>query len=371
MKLTVSQKDISSNLAIAARAIPARPTHPILGNFLAIADQESQTLTLTSFDLSLGIRTSFPAQVKESGAIAIPLKFLEVINKLPDGEIDLTLQELGESLTLKIKTKSEKYEVRGLSPEEFPELPEIEGDAIEVSAIALADGISKSLFASSTDETKQVLTGVHLTIGQDTVEFAATDGHRLAVMTVGNDGIIESPVSVTIPAKALKEVLSILGKEEALVRIKLSEGQALFEVDNRRVTTRTLEGQYPSYQQLLPKQFSRVVTCDRKHLLSVVERVSVLAEQKNSIVKFEIAETAIEVSSESAEVGRGQATISCQLSGDPIVVAFNSKYLLEGLRNIPGAEINIELNKPLLPVIFSPLNGDKMKYLAMPIQIRD
>ena len=176
MKLICSQSDLSSNLSLVSRAVPSRPTHPVLANILLQADAETNQVSLTAFDLSLGIRTSFTAEVLEGGTIALPAKLLvDITSRLPEGEITLDDQSgdnTGEGIIVTLKPKSGRYQVRAMGAEEFPELPVIENaEAITLTTAALIEGLKGSLFATSSDETKQVLTGVHLTLKQDTLEF--------------------------------------------------------------------------------------------------------------------------------------------------------------------------------------------------------
>ncbi|NES82308.1 MAG: DNA polymerase III subunit beta [Moorea sp. SIO2B7] len=182
MKLVCSQSDLKTNLSLISRAVPSRPTHPVLGNVLFVADEETQRLSLTAFDLSLGIRTSFAAQVTNGGNITLPAKLLnDIVSRLREGEITLSYDEdedEGEDSLATLTSASGRFQLRGMSPEEFPELPLIEdGKALMLPVSALTEGLKGALFAASTDETKQVLTGVHLKRTQDSLEFAATDGH--------------------------------------------------------------------------------------------------------------------------------------------------------------------------------------------------
>jgi DNA polymerase-3 subunit beta len=263
-----------------------------------------------------------------------------------------------------------------MGAEEFPELPVIENaEAITLTTAALIEGLKGSLFATSSDETKQVLTGVHLTLKQDTLEFAATDGHRLAVLETNNERPVEGSeqVEVTVPARALRELQRMLGHSSAsedTVAVYLDQGQVVFAWQNQRLTSRTLEGQYPAYRQLIPRQFERQVTLERKQFISTLERIAVLADQKNNIVKVSIdnANQEVTLSCEAQDVGSGTESMPAQISGEDIDIAFNVKYLMEGLKELPSSEIQIHLNKSLTPVIFTPLGGLKMTYLAMPVQ---
>ena len=383
MKLICSQSDLSSNLSLVSRAVPSRPTHPVLANILLQADAETNQVSLTAFDLSLGIRSSFSAEVLEGGTIALPAKLLvDITSRLPEGEITLDDQSGdagGEGIIVTLKPKSGRYQVRAMGAEEFPELPIIENaEAITLTTAALIEGLKGSLFATSSDETKQVLTGVHLTLKQDTLEFAATDGHRLAVLETTNERPVEGSeqVEVTVPARALRELQRMLGHNstsEETVAVYLDQGQVVFAWQNQRLTSRTLEGQYPAYRQLIPRQFERQVTLERKQFISTLERIAVLADQKNNIVKVSIdnANQEITLSCEAQDVGSGTESMPAQISGEDIDIAFNVKYLMEGLKELPSSEIQMHLNQSLTPVIFTPLGGLKMTYLAMPVQLRN
>lgn len=383
MKLVCAQSDLSSNLSLVSRAVPSRPTHPVLANILLQADAETNQVSLTAFDLSLGIRTSFSAEVKEGGAIALPAKLLvDITSRLPEGEITLDDEagenNTGEGLIVTLTPKSGRYQVRAMSAEEFPELPVIaDTDTINLTTAALIEGLKGSLFATSTDETKQVLTGVHLTVKQDTLEFAATDGHRLAMVESTNERPIEGSeqLELTVPARALRELQRMLAhnsSSEETVALSFEQGQIVFAWQNQRLTSRTLEGQYPAYRQLIPRQFERQVTIERKQFISMLERIAVLADQKNNIVKISIdnAEQQITLSCEAQDVGNGRESMPAQISGEDIDIAFNVKYLMEGLKELPASEIQMHLNQNLTPVIFTPLGGLKMTYLAMPVQMR-
>jgi DNA polymerase III subunit beta len=388
MKFVCTQHDLNINLSLVSRAVPTRPTHPVLANIKIEATSNPDLIRLTGFDLSLGIQTSFMAQVEEEGTLTLPAKLLnDIVAKLPSGEITLD-DEAGENLVT-ITSASGRYQVRGMSAEEFPELPSIEqGETNQLSATAFIDGLKGSLVACSQDESKQVLTGVYLKVEPERLEFAATDGHRLGIVevyptepeTTETDAGEESAAAhkgsfeVTVPAKALRELEKMLGsgQEGDRLGLQLEQGQVVFGWGDRKLTTRTLEGKYPDYHLLLPKQFQRQITTDRKQLLSALERIAVLADQTN-LVKFSIdsANQSIDISVESQDRGNGKESLSAQISGEDLDIAFNIKYLMDGLKTLPTQEITISLNGPLEPVILTPLGGIKMTYLVMPVQLRN
>ncbi|KPQ40266.1 MAG: DNA polymerase III subunit beta [Phormidium sp.] len=382
MKLVCTQGELNTHLSLTIHAVPSRPTHPVLANVRLTADAEQQQIRLTAFDLSLGIRTSFPAQVESSGDVALPAKLLnDIVSRLPDGE--LTLAQDDDSYQTTLTSLSGTYKVQGMSVEEFPELPAIEdGKVIQLDSESLLEGLRGTLFATSSDETKQVLTGVHLAVRADGIEFAATDGHRLAVVEALNDA--EAPAmnleegevfEVTVPAQALRELERTIGKRAAATPLTLSidEGQAVFEVEDRRLTSRTLDGAYPAYRQLIPRQFDNQANLDRRALLSALERIAVIADRKNNIVKFSFDSAAGQVTLgvDAADVGSGSECLPAQISGDSLEIAFNVKYVMESLRNLQSTEIQLQLNSATSPVILTPLGGTKMIHLVMPVQIRE
>lgn len=392
MKVTCIQTELNSHLALVGRAVSSRPSHPVLANVLLVADQETQQVSLTGFDLSLGVQTTFPAQVDESGKLTLPAKLLtDIVSRLPDGEITLADEEDKPLVTLTCAIGH--YQVLGMSADEYPELPKIEsGEMAQLSAESLSEGLRGSLFATSADESKQVLTGVHLIMEADGLEFAATDGHRLAVVqTLNPDTEVASQdpspsakkrtktarnlskFDVTVPGKALREVERMLNLQQAdSVMVQFDQGQLIFAWDNQRLTSRLLEGQYPNYRQLIPAQFTRQMTLERKLFMSALERIAVLADQKNNIVKLAIdsVQQRLTLSVDAPDIGSGQESIAAQISGEDLDIAFNVKYLLEGLKVFNTTEVQMQFNTSTSPSIVTPLGGVKMIYLVMPVQVR-
>ena len=390
MKFVCTQHDLNVNLALVSRAVSTRPTHPVLANIKIAATSDpanGDRILLTGFDLSLGIQTSFAARVEDEGFWTLPTKLLnDIVAKLPSGDITLD-DEAGENL-ITITSASGRYQVRGMSAEEFPELPSIEhGETNQLSPTDLIDGLKGSLVACSQDETKQILTGVYFKVEPERLEFAATDGHRLGIVEVypaqsqsaetspGSAAKVETVGSfeVTVPAKALRELDKMLASRQDgdKLELQLEQGQVIFAWGNQKLTTRTLEGKYPDYRLLIPKQFQRQITIDRKQLLGALERIAVLADQTN-LVKFSInsQDGSIALSVEAQDRGSGRESLIAQISGEDLDIAFNIKYLMDGLKTLLTQEIVISLNGPLEPVILTPLGGLKMTYLVMPVQLR-
>jgi DNA polymerase III subunit beta len=389
MKLICTQQELNSNLALVSRAVSQRPTHPVLANVMLEADKQNQQIRLVGFDLSLGIQTTFTAQVEENGTVTIPAKLLgDIVAKLAPGEVSLD-DDAGEE-KIALTSNSGKYQMRGMSAEEYPELPLAEsGSAQQLPSAAAIEGLKGTLIACSQDESKQILTGVYLKVKSDGLEFAATDGHRLSIVEVpidrspDTDGADDEDAEtsapsevlfeVTVPARALKELEKMLASQgEEQFSLHLDSGQVIFELtENRKLTTRTLEGKYPDYRLLIPKQFQRQISLDRKNLSAALDRISVIADRAN-LVKFTIdsEQQKLSLSVEAQDLGSGEEVLDAQISGGDLEIAFNAKYLMDGIKTINTQEIAINLNGAIEPVILSPVGGNKVTYLIMPVQLR-
>lgn len=375
MKFTIDRNALNTAIGHVIKAVPSRPTHPILANLHLVADDENQAIHLTGFDLSLGLRSTVGAiVVGESGEICLPAKLLnDIVSRLPDGAIALECKPDSSLVTL--TSLSGSYELRGMSAEEYPELPTTENaKTITVSAETLLDGLGGVLYSVSTDELKLVLTGAHMSTSINGFEFASTDGHRLAVVETTDPGV--EGLAVTIPSKALVEVQRAMSKlsGDDEVSIQFDESQAIFSIENQRITTRVLEGSFPAYRQLIPTTFATTATVDRRQLLSTLERIAVIADRKNNIVKFtfDSKPQTLTLSVDAADVGSAKESIECQISGnESLIIAFNVKYVIEALKNLPSTEVMINLNTPTSPAVLMPLGGTKSKHLVMPVQIRD
>ncbi|BBA79530.1 DNA polymerase III subunit beta [cyanobacterium endosymbiont of Rhopalodia gibberula] len=391
MEFVCSQGELNSNLSLVSRAVPSRPTHPVLGNVLVVVDADKGRVSLTAFDLSLGIETSFNADVTQGGKITLPAKLLnELVSRLPEGEITLITNKddlENDTQLIILKSASGQFQLQAMSAEEFPKLPTVEGgDTLKLPIAMLTEGLKGSLFAASSDETKQVLTGVHVAGNIDGLEFAATDGHRLAVVKTPLQtetdreeeakGMPEGDFArfaVTIPARALRELERMFANHQGTdtVALYVDNAQIVFELGEQRLTSRKLDGTYPSYDQLIPLQFARTVSLDRKQFISSLERVAVLADQRNNLVKCTIDKEKgqISLSVEAQGLGKAKESIPAQITGESGDVAFNVKYLMDGLKALPTKEFQMQLNAGNQPVILTPLGGIKMIYLVMPVQI--
>jgi DNA polymerase-3 subunit beta len=384
MKVVCSQSELNAALQLVSRAVATRPTHPVLANVLLTADAGTDRLSLTGFDLSLGIQTSLAASVETSGAITLPARLLgEIVSRLSsDSPLTLTTEESGEQVQL--NSLSGSYQMRGMPADDYPDLPMVEsGLTLKLQASGLVQALKGTLFASSGDEAKQLLTGVHLSFTDTNLEAAATDGHRLAVLQVdnalqaaaeGTEGE-SAAFAVTLPARSLREVERLVAgwRSEDPISLFCDRGQVVFLAADQMVTSRTLEGTYPNYRQLIPDGFSRTLTMDRRALVGALERIAVLADQHNNVVKFSSQPESgvVLISADAQDVGSGSESLAAELSGDAIQIAFNVRYMLDGLKAMAGDRVALHCNAPTTPAVLRPVeDGDGFTYLVMPVQIR-
>ncbi|MEY2749905.1 MAG: hypothetical protein RLZZ168_1921 [Cyanobacteriota bacterium] len=386
MKLVCSQAELNASLQLVSRAVASRPTHPVLANVLLTADAGTGRLSLTGFDLSLGIQTSLAASVQTSGAITLPARlFGEIVARMPaDSPIGLQCEEGSEQVEL--TSASGSYQMRGMPADDFPELPLAQvATPIRLDAEALIKGLRATLFASSGDEAKQLLTGVHLGLDANGLECAATDGHRLAVLRLQNGA--DAPAAageptdqaadqldVTVPARSLRELERLLSSRGAADPVSLfcDRGQVVFQWADQVLTSRSLDGTYPNYRQLIPESFARSLQLDRKGLVGALERVAVLADQHNNVVKLSSDPAAgqLAISADAQDVGSGSEALAAEVSGEAIQIAFNVRYVLDGLKAMGSERVELRCNAPTTPVVLSPLDEPAFTYLVMPVQIR-
>jgi len=382
MKLVCSQAELNASLQLVSRAVAGRPTHPVLANVLLTADAATGRLSLTGYDLSLGIQTSLAASVEGSGAITLPARlFSEIVSRLPaDSPITLRCEEGGEQV--EISSLSGSYQMRGMPAEDFPDLPLAQsGNPIRLDADALVRGLRATLFASSGDEAKQILTGVHLQLEGERLECAATDGHRLAVQQLPHaleEGAAEAggePFAVTVPSRSLRELERLLSGRTSQEPLSLfcERGQVVVLWADQVLTTRSLDGTYPNYGQLIPQEFGRHLRLNRRAFVASLERVAVLADQHNNVVKLTGDPTTgrVVLRADAQDVGSGSEDLAASVEGEAIEIAFNVRYLLDGLKAMAAEEVELRCNGPTTPAVLVPLGEDgAFTYLVMPVQIR-
>jgi DNA polymerase-3 subunit beta len=345
MNITVSQSDLNAALRTVARAIGSGKTHPILTGVLLNATDDGQ-LELTAYDLDLGITTTIAAAVNTPGATVVPHRLLaDIVSRLSGA---LTMAVDGARLALAAAGGS--YSLSVAAADNFPALPAVKaaaGASVDISA-----DLAAVLPACSTDAAKQLLTGVNISPNG----LAATDGHRLAMRALQ----AELPdCSMTIPARSLQLVRQpcSIAADNAHAAIQLADGTLII--------SRILDGTYPNVAALVPGTFKASCTADREALLSAIERVAIIADQHNGIIKLTIASKALTISAE-AETNTGNESVA--ITGKLPDLALNAHYLADGLRAMDGDTITISANEATTPVVLIGLPGQT--YLIMPVQVR-
>ncbi len=384
MEIVCNQNELNSAIQLVSKAVASRPTHPILANVLLTADKGTNKISLTGFDLNLGIQTSFDANVKNSGAITIPSKILsEIVNKLPS-ETPVSLDVDEDSDNILIKSDRGSFNLKGIPSDDYPSLPFVEsGTSLDIDPSSFLQALKLTMFASSNDDSKQLLTGVNFTFKKNYLESASTDGHRLAVVLIGNNENLsdkenliqdQEDFSVTIPTRSLREIEKFVSLRSSENSIKLfyDKGQVVFISSSQIITTRTLEGNYPNYSQLVPDSFSKLYTFNTKTLIEALERIAIVADQQSNVVKFKLGDGDLAlISADAQDIGSANESVPVSYSGEIFNIAFNVRYLLEGLKVISSENVILKCNLSTTPAVFVPENNiNSFTYLVMPVQVR-
>lgn len=382
-KFTCKSTALSIALGQLIGIIKPMPIHPVLANVKFSVT--SKNVELTAFDLRVGIITDLPVEAERSGTFTLGGRVLySLLSLLPESDVTIEVSE-EEYPMVQIKTSAGTYLLRGIAADEFPEIP-FPSDKAQIVSLPvkqLAAGLASTLYAASTDETKQVLTGVQFIFdGTGNLEMASTDGHRLAkfctCQPTNSDAKLDK---FTIPSTALTTVRQFLSTKaekltityDSLAENNLSFTVVQFTIDRTIVTTRILEGNYPDYKAFIPANFATEIWIDRATFMGIVKRASLVSEQKTYIVKIEFSkkDSTATISAES-EYSSGTEVMPVQFSGDGdgIDIGFNIKYLSEAIAVMGTEEFAMKINAQTTPVICEPLNGDNVLALIMPVQIR-
>jgi DNA polymerase-3 subunit beta len=374
MKLTIEQSKLAEILETAYLAISPKPTDPILGNILLIADEDG-IVSATGTNLNLTIHTTTTANVEISGQVALPAKLLTDTVSNVRGEITLEV----ENQACIITHNSGKCRLIGGKSDEFPTLPKAENPTeINLSAKKLQAALEGTLYCASSDETKLVLTGVNFKIDTNKWQAASTNSHKLALVTGTLDTEYSDPINFTVPGKSLGELNKILSQsaDTSVCNILLSDRTIEFSLPNTKVISRLLEGEYPKINSLIPRSFEYEFTLERKGFESALKRVSYLAERKQKVVKilWELEATQATLYTEATDIGDAVDSVlmkSVTSNSENISIGLNIDYLIEGLKHISTDEIVVRCNKPTQPVIVCPMGGLlNQLYLVMPVEIK-
>lgn len=360
MKLKVNRREFVKAIQISQRAISPRSTIQILeGIFLKAKDNQ---IILISSDTEITIKTSISAIVMQEGEIVVNSRlFGDIIRKFQGETIDINLEET----SMNLRCEKSNFNIQCQLPDEYPMLPIVDDDNnFTISATQLSDAIKKTSFAVSMDETRMVFTGVLMDLNKSNINFVALDGFRMALKTLNSPNEIET--SAIIPARTLNELIKVL--EEDDVKISISRNMALFKTSNTDVYTTLLSGEFFKYQGLITESHTTVCTVQRSNLQSALERASLLAkEDRANLVKFELEDGFIRISSNS-EIGNVEEIVEAKVEGEGLKIAFNSKYILDGIKTIESEEVKLYFTDSVNPCIIREDDEDYL-YLVLPVRL--
>ncbi len=378
MDIEVKTEQFKKVVSCASRATSNKAIQPILNNILL--SSEKGFLMVSATDLDLAIECKLPAEILKPGRITLPAKKLdEIVNKASGNSVNISIDK---NQLAKILSDKARFQINGVSPDEFPEvISKKEGEnPFKIEQKELLQGISLTSFATSKFESTSILSGVNFEIKGNKFEIGATDGSRLA-RYIGN--VIENKEeknqtrSAVIPGRALNELERLIDtfKEgNEFVLIYFLNGQVIFQNNDFSLSTRLINGTFPEYDKLIPKEQSNKAIFSRGELLSALERVAILANERTNVIKltFEKGKKVSQLNSNSPDYGNATDEIEVEYTGNSMEIAFNYRYLTEALRNLQADKVLIEIETPLSPILLklSEKADYSYTYLIMPVQLR-
>ena len=374
MKFVVSSTELLSHLSAISKVISSKSTMPILDNFLFQLTEAE--LTITASDLESTLITSLELDnIEGEGAIAVPAKLLtDTLKEFP--EQPLTFQIDGSSFQIEIFSDNGKFSIMGQDAEDFPEQPALDADgaaSIKVSHVALQKGIEKTLFATADDELRPVMNGIFVELSSDYMSFVASDAHKL-VRYRRMDAKADFESSFILPKKPASLLKNLLPKEDFDVKVEFDDKNAFFTLSNYKLICRLVEGNYPSYNSVIPTNNPNKMIIDRLNLYNTVKRVSVFSNQASNLIKLNINDGQLVVSAQDIDFSISAVErLNCDYEGDAIEIGFKSTFLLEILTNISGSDVKVELSDPTRAGLLLPAETDDeeedMLMLLMPMMI--
>jgi DNA polymerase-3 subunit beta len=375
LDLTVSRAELLRELTAAQSVVERKTTIPILSNFLFEADPETGRLAITATDLDQSLRTSCAAKIKKSGACTIPArKLYDYIKLLPDGDISIKLMD---NHWVQIRAGRSNTKMVGMARANFPQVPEFPSTgAFRLSVASLKGMIAKTIFAISNEESRYTLNGALLVLKAESMAMVATDGHRLAHVEKLGETItgISGEKKTLIPRKALAELQGLLSSpEEETLEFADDDQTLFFRVGGRVLTSRKLTGQFPNYEAVLPRDNNKFVIVRSEDLMGCIQRVAQFADERSGAIKIRLEQNELKLSSSSTDAGESEDTIETPYNYDPLVVGFNSQYLIDFLKAIgTQGEVRLEFKDAQSAGQMRPEDGNedvKYRYILMPMRI--
>ncbi|MGB9780716.1 MAG: DNA polymerase III subunit beta [Caldanaerobacter sp.] len=369
MKFVCDKNSLSEGINTAIKGVSSRTTLPILQGIKLIAKNDK--IKFIGTDLEIGIECEVPALVQQEGEAVIPARvFSDLVKKLPEGEVEVVSDT---NNFIKVVCGDINFSLSGSNPEEFPEIPEVSREkSFKLSQSVLKDLIKKTVFCVSEEQTRPILTGVLFEVFQNEIKAVALDGFRMAIYSYkSEEAFFEEEVekySLIIPGDTLEEISKILKEEEEDVYIYYTSNQVLFQINNTKVISRLLEGTFINYNAVLPRDFKTEVLVNKEIFMDSLERASLIAESKNNLVKFNIGDNFIIISSNS-EKGSMSEKLEVEVKGMLLEIAFNSRYLLDALKAIDEEEVVLYFINSINPLIIKPVGEKEYLYMILPVKL--
>jgi len=367
MKLSCNQEKLNKSLNIVNKIIGNKGTLPILNNILLSTD--NGRLKLASTDLEIGITTWIGAKIDSEGSITVPAKVMtDFVSTNDDEKIDLVLKDT----TLELISTKYNARIKGIESSEFPLIPEIKNSKLLTLDVKnFQDVIKKILFACAIDETRPVLTGVLFKVKKGELVLAATDSYRLAEATIKLESKADREIDVIVPSRTMLELSRVLSGATKSLDVYLEENQILFSVDDTQIISRLIEGSFPDYTQIIPKEHNANYKLLTNELSKAIKMASFFARESANNIKLNFSENSLKVIAVSPQLGDNITTINMEKSGEDLEIAFNAKFVLDILGVIEESSVNIEANGKLQPVIIKPEKNTKLLYVVMPLRVNE
>jgi DNA polymerase III subunit beta len=372
MEISVSKNDLLKELTATQGVVERKTTIPILSNFLFEAGGDKLSITATDLDLSL--RTSCPAKVKKEGSCTIPArKLYEYVKLLGDGDISIKLLE---NHWVQIRSGRSNTKMVGMARANFPALPLFPAEsALQLPAQVLRQLIAKTIFSISNEESRYTLNGALMVLKPESITMVATDGHRLAHIEHNTTKLpVSGELKVLVPKKAMAELSTLLNSSDApTVEFAKDESTLFFRIGGRLLTSRQLTGQFPNYEAVLPRDNNKSVTVHCDELSSAIQRVAQFADERSNAIRMRVEKNELKVSSSNTETGESEDSIETAYTGDPMVIGFNSQYLLEFLKVVGAGDVRFEFKDAQTAGQLRPDEAAdseyRYRYIVMPMRI--
>lgn len=368
MEFRIAADELKKALHRAQGIVERKATMPILSNVLVTAGKSG--VTVTAFDLDIGIVSEHPAEVSKPGAITVSAKTLfDIVSFLPEAQV--TVKKLPNNYA-ELTSGAAHYKIVGMAPEEFPKLPKSDaGHPVKLSGPTLLEMIRKTQFAISNDETRYILNGVFFEPREKgLVRMVATDGHRLALVERELAGDFKLKSGVIIPRKGLFELKRLLDEApDAECELGFAENSAIFKKPGLSMVMRLIDGQFPEYQRVIPKEGEKQLMVRRDKLFDALKRISLLSADKSNAVKLSLSENLLRITANNPDLGEAKDDLEVAYRGGSMTVGFNARYLLDVLGVLETDEVSLELGDEHSPGVVHPPGDKSFTAVVMPMRV--